>query len=413
MYVVVSEEYLEQLLANREVLGGELFGQMVDGGSVIRLLYFHAVSPAESHAASRVTKTLRRTTDNVVVGRWQRGGDITTAQLQPGQLLLQEEAGQILFYRATEEGELVPQAAERLTFYKNYQSRITGLFDTVSLSSKTVAVIGLGTGGSVAAVELAKAGVGKMRLADFDRLEVHNLVRHVCGIQDLGRYKTHALKDYLLNTSPFIQVETFDIDVTEDENVLVGLLEGCDLVVGATDSEDAKAAINRVAWRLKIPAVYGAAYEMGFGGDIFTSQPNDAGLACYHCFRMATSDIFGEQPHEQIGDYGSIRPQPALSMDVGMVTLIMVRAAMGVLLKNDQTTRLHPYPSNWILWGNQPQPGWIFEEPLQSRFVDVSADPDCPICGKGASPDLLAENAELLESLSEPPVLPPSLSHFG
>ena len=58
-------------------------------------------------------------------------------------------------------------------------SRLKGIFDTRVLASKTVAVLGLGSGGSVGAVELAKSGVGGFILADYDRLRAHNISRHV------------------------------------------------------------------------------------------------------------------------------------------------------------------------------------------------------------------------------------------
>lgn len=67
-------------------------------------------------------------------------------------------------------------------------SRLKGIFDTSVLTPKTVAVFGLGSGGGVGAVELAKAGVGNFILVDFDRLKAHNITRLVCGLSDVGRY---------------------------------------------------------------------------------------------------------------------------------------------------------------------------------------------------------------------------------
>ncbi len=394
MYLVISEEYLAKLLADPNASGGELKGRVLDGGKVVRLLDFDDPQ-------------------NERVGRWLRARQTPTGQ--PGELLLVAgENSKIETYRVETDGTLTEQEAERLVFYDDYQSRIQGLFDPSGLRDKTIAVIGLGTGGSIAAAELAKAGVGRMRLVDFDRLKVHNLVRHVCGLRDLGRLKTDALKDFLLNTSPFIEIETFNFDVTEDMELLEEVIQGCDLVIGSTDSEVAKALINRVAWENGVPAVYGAAYEMGFGGDIFVAQPGwetEEGdlYGCYQCFRISTADLFGEQPHDEVEDYGAIRPQPALSMDVGMVALLMARSAMGVLLRNDPTARLQPYPSNWILWGNQPQPGWIFDKPLQSRFVDIWAVPDCSVCGLMQDEELAEQAREFVGHLDAPPDLPPGL----
>lgn len=51
------------------------------------------------------------------------------------------------------------------------------------LEGKRVMIVGLGSFGSQIAIELAKAGVGSYSLWDFDRVELHNLARHTCGIQ--------------------------------------------------------------------------------------------------------------------------------------------------------------------------------------------------------------------------------------
>ena len=104
---------------------------------------------------------------------------------------------------------------------------------------------------------------------DFDRLSVPNLARHVCGLSDLGRLKVDAMADFLRNASLVAEVKTHDMNITTNPDRLEELFEGADLVIGATDSEDAKAIINRIAWRLKIPAIYAAAYDLGFGGDVF------------------------------------------------------------------------------------------------------------------------------------------------
>lgn len=54
---------------------------------------------------------------------------------------------------------------------------------------------GLGSGGASIAVELAKAGVGNFALVDFDRLELHNISRHIAGVNELGRLKTNIVRD--------------------------------------------------------------------------------------------------------------------------------------------------------------------------------------------------------------------------
>ena len=52
-------------------------------------------------------------------------------------------------------------------------------------------------------MELAKAAVGSFALMDFDRLERHNVVRHACYLQDVGRLKTDAVADLVLGKNPY------------------------------------------------------------------------------------------------------------------------------------------------------------------------------------------------------------------
>ena len=75
-------------------------------------------------------------------------------------------------------------------------SRVKGIFDSTILTPKTVGVVGLGSGGSVCALEMAKCGVGNFILVDFDRLGSQRLPPRLrsggCGqVQDPGRPRRH------------------------------------------------------------------------------------------------------------------------------------------------------------------------------------------------------------------------------
>src|SRR5690606_1733286 len=66
-----------------------------------------------------------------------------------------------------------------------------------SLANKHVVLVGAGSLGSQVAMQLARAGVGRLTLIDPDILNAENLGRHVLGIDDLGRYKVDAMRDRL------------------------------------------------------------------------------------------------------------------------------------------------------------------------------------------------------------------------
>jgi len=279
--------------------------------------------------------------------------------------------------------EWLPIASEIIRPHADYGARLRGLFEVDSLAQARVAVIGLGTGGSLVATQLARCGVGHMRLVDFDRLAVQNIARHVCGLDDVGRYKTRALRDLVLNISPVIEVETYEANIIDQPDVLHTVVAGCDLVVAATDSEQSKLAINRVCWPLDIPAVYGAVYNRAFGGDVFRALPPDG--ACYNCFHAVVTEFFAPPPtsvdlapgYADPSRLADLVAEPGLGIDVGVIALLMTRVALMTLLRSIPTT-LPDLPTNWLLFGNRRE--WIFEKPLESMFVELPKRADCPTC---------------------------------
>lgn len=83
-------------------------------------------------------------------------------------------------------------------------------------SSAAVAVCGLGGLGSNIAISLARAGIGKLILIDFDRVDVANLNRQQYKASQVGRYKTEALAENLKEIAPYVRLETRTARVTEE-----------------------------------------------------------------------------------------------------------------------------------------------------------------------------------------------------
>ena len=112
-------------------------------------------------------------------------------------------------------GELIPRAFEYIPAKDELYSRSKGILEVNVLEGKRVMIVGLGSFGSQIAIELAKAGVGSYSLWDFDRVELHNLARHTCGIQELGRLKTNAIQDAILAKNPYARVDKFAYDISQ------------------------------------------------------------------------------------------------------------------------------------------------------------------------------------------------------
>ena len=104
-----------------------------------------------------------------------------------------------------------------------------------------VAICGLGGLGSRVAELLTRAGVGYLRLIDFDRLEATNLNRQWYFMEQLGRYKAEALADNLRRITPYAELDVHTVRITEDN--LARLLADVDVIVEAFDDATCKAML--------------------------------------------------------------------------------------------------------------------------------------------------------------------------
>ena len=104
-----------------------------------------------------------------------------------------------------------------------------------------VAICGVGGLGSRVAELLTRAGVGYLRLIDFDRLEATNLNRQWYFMEQLGRYKAEALADNLRRITPYAELDVHTVRITEDN--LASLLADVDVIVEAFDNATCKAML--------------------------------------------------------------------------------------------------------------------------------------------------------------------------
>lgn len=109
------------------------------------------------------------------------------------------------------------------------------------LSKGRVAIAGLGGLGSNVAFALARMGVGHLHLIDFDRVDLTNLNRQQYFLKHVGRNKTDALKEQLLEINPYLEIITDCVRVTEEN--LIFLFQEEDIICEAFDDPDAKAML--------------------------------------------------------------------------------------------------------------------------------------------------------------------------
>ena len=131
-------------------------------------------------------------------------------------------------------------------------------------SSATVAICGLGGLGSNIAISLARAGIGKLILIDFDKVDITNLHRQQYKANQIGMNKTDALRNNLLEIAPYIGIESHTVRITEDN--AAELLKDANIICEAFDDAECKAMLtNLVLEEMPDKYLVAASGMAGFG----------------------------------------------------------------------------------------------------------------------------------------------------
>lgn len=148
----------------------------------------------------------------------------------------------------------------------------------LKLRSKKVCVVGVGGLGNPIASRLVAMGVGKIRIVDRDVVELSNLHRQTLFDEsDIGQVKVEAAARKLKKMNSDVVIEALPVSV--NDYTALDIVEGCDVVIDALDSVNARYSLNKACVKKNIPFVTGAA--VGVSGQVFTILPNTT--ACYHC----------------------------------------------------------------------------------------------------------------------------------
>ena len=168
----------------------------------------------------------------------------------------------------------------------------------LKLKQAKVCVVGVGGLGNPIAIRLAAMGVGKIRIVDRDVIELSNLHRQTMfNEDDVGQVKVETAAKKLRKLNADIIIE--ELPVSINDYTALDVVDGCDVVIDALDSVNARYSLNKACIEKKIPFVTGAA--VGVTGQSFTILPNET--ACYHCLfpaldedSMPTCSIEGVHP---------------------------------------------------------------------------------------------------------------------
>lgn len=109
------------------------------------------------------------------------------------------------------------------------------------LSKSTVGIAGIGGLGSNIAVHLARCGIGRLILADFDSVEISNLNRQHYDRRHIGMKKTDAIREVLQHINPDIELITHDVYL--DRSNVKPIFEGVNVMVEAFDQAESKSLL--------------------------------------------------------------------------------------------------------------------------------------------------------------------------
>ncbi|MFN8193643.1 MAG: adenylyltransferase/sulfurtransferase MoeZ [Nocardioidaceae bacterium] len=232
-----------------------------------------------------------------------------------------------------------------------------GMAGQKRLKNAKVLVIGAGGLGSPALMYLAAAGVGTIGIAEFDEVDESNLQRQIIhGQSDIGRPKAESARDSVAEINPLVDV-VVHAERLDNDNVM-RIFEGYDLIVDGTDNFATRYMVNDAAYFLGIPYVWGSIYR--FDGQASVFAPTLAADApCYRC-------LYPEPPPP--GMVPSCAEGGVLGVLCASIGSIQVNEAIKLItgIGDPAVGQLVIYDALELEW----------------RKLRVRKDPHCALCGE-------------------------------
>jgi adenylyltransferase/sulfurtransferase len=251
-----------------------------------------------------------------------------------------------------------------------------GMTGQKRLKNAKVLVIGAGGLGSPALLYLAAAGVGTLGIAEFDEVDESNLQRQVIhGQSDIGKSKAQSAKESILEVNPLVEVVLHESRLDNDN--VMDVFRGYDLIVDGTDNFATRYMVNDAAYFLGIPYVWGSIYR--FDGQASVFAPHSAPDApCYRC-------LYPEPPPP------------------GMVPSCAEGGVLGVLCASIGSIQVNEAIK--LLTGiGDPLVGklMIYDAlEMEYRKLKVRKDPNCALCGENPTVTELIDYDTFCGAVSE------------
>lgn len=223
------------------------------------------------------------------------------------------------------------------------------------IGAAAVLVLGAGGLGCPVALYLGASGVGRLRIADGDIVDLTNLQRQIGhDTSGIGENKAQSLKRRIHAINPEIEVEALAEALAG--TALTEAVEQADLVIDASDNFVTRHAVNRACVALNKPLVSGSA--IGFSGQLAVFDPRRENSPCYHC--LFPDDV--SEPPLRCADAGVFSPL------VGVIGAMQALEALKYLARVGETL-----VGKLLLWDGLR---------AEARTLRVPRDPGCAVCGR-------------------------------
>ena len=226
------------------------------------------------------------------------------------------------------------------------------------LAAARVFIMGAGGLGSPAALYLAAAGVGTLGLADFDRVELHNLQRQILHrTSDVGLLKVESGRETLRALNPEVNVRIHSERITSAN--IREVIRDYDLILDGSDNFPTRFLVNDACYFERKTLISGAILR--FDGQLSTFKPHNGG-PCYRC-------LFPQPPPP--GTVPSCQEAGVLGVVAGTIGILQASEALKEILGLG-----HSMAGRLLLF-NALKPA--FDE------VKFQRNPQCPLCGENPS----------------------------
>ena len=212
------------------------------------------------------------------------------------------------------------------------------------LTSKSAAVIGLGSIGAPIAIELARSGLGHITLVDFDFVEPGTIVRWPLGFSAVGRQKARSLTLFIGANYPTTKVFPLEyrfgsrsfLETDNSTDDLLSALSSADIIIDATAEHGIHHFLSDYANEIKKPFLYAYATAGGYGGLTACLDPTNQ-VGCWHCLQSALYEV-KSIPEPPFLENGEMQPPGCgertatfTALDTGEVSLEAARMAISAL----------------------------------------------------------------------------------